>query len=53
MAGVFEIFNNVIAALLENAQRRFVMVEMSFLWRWWNRLDANYKNIIRKLIEDG
>ncbi len=53
MPSVLAIFNNVIAALLENAQRRFVMVEMSFIWRWWKRLDEDYKNIIRKLINDG
>ncbi|CAF3622916.1 unnamed protein product, partial [Rotaria sp. Silwood2] len=39
MASVLTIFNNVVSALLENAQRRFVMVEMSFIWRWWKRLD--------------
>jgi len=33
MPSVLTIFNNVIGALLENAQRRFVMVEMSFIWR--------------------
>jgi hypothetical protein len=40
-------------ALLENSQRRFVMVEMSFIWRWWKRLDEDYKKIIRKLMNDG
>jgi lysosomal alpha-mannosidase len=53
MPSVLTIFNNVIGALLENAQRRFVMVEMSFIWRWWKRLDEDYKQIIRKLINDG
>jgi hypothetical protein len=53
MPSVLTIFNNVIGALLENAQRRFVMVEMSFIWRWWKRLDEDYKTIIRKLMNDG
>lgn len=53
MPSVLTIFNNVIAALLENSQRRFVMVEMSFIWRWWKRLDEDYKQIIRKLMKDG
>jgi hypothetical protein len=53
MPSVLTIFNNVMGALLENAQRRFVMVEMSFLWRWWKRLDEDYKKIIRKLMNEG
>ena len=53
MPSVLTIFNNVVAALLENSQRRFVMVEMAFIWRWWKRLDEEYKQIIRKLIKDG
>ncbi|CAF1239524.1 unnamed protein product [Rotaria sordida] len=53
MPSVLTIFNNVVSALLENAQRRFVMVEMSFIWRWWKRLDEDYKKIIRKLFNDG
>ncbi|CAF4928111.1 unnamed protein product [Rotaria sp. Silwood1] len=53
MPSVLTIFNNVVSALLENAQRRFVMVEMSFIWRWWKRLDEDYKKIIRKLLKDG
>ena len=40
-------------ALLENSQRKFVMVEMSFIWRWWKRLDEDYKKIIRKLMNEG
>jgi lysosomal alpha-mannosidase len=53
MPSVLTIFNNVMAALLENSQRRFVMVEMSFIWRWWKRLDEDYKKIIRKLMQQG
>lgn len=53
MPSVLTIFNNVVAALLENSKRRFVMVEMSFIWRWWKRLDEDYKQIIRKLMKDG
>jgi TRAP-type C4-dicarboxylate transport system substrate-binding protein len=53
MPSVLTIFNNVMAALLENSQRRFVMVEMSFIWRWWKRLDEDYKKIIRKLMNEG
>lgn len=53
MPSVLTIFNNVMAALLENSQRRFVMVEMSFIWRWWKRLDEDYKKIVRKLMEQG
>ncbi|UJR27289.1 hypothetical protein I4U23_008584 [Adineta vaga] len=53
MPSVLTIFNNVMGALLENADRRFVMVEMSFIWRWWKRLDEDYKKIIRKLMQEG
>jgi hypothetical protein len=53
MPSVLTIFNNVMGALLENAQRKFVMVEMSFIWRWWKRLDEDYKKIIRKLMNEG
>jgi lysosomal alpha-mannosidase len=53
MPSVLTIFNNVIGALLENSKRRFVMVEMSFIWRWWKRLDDDYKQIIRKLMNEG
>ncbi|CAF0757101.1 unnamed protein product [Adineta ricciae] len=53
MPSVLTIFNNVMGALLENADRRFVMVEMSFIWRWWKRLDEDYKRIIRKLMDEG
>jgi lysosomal alpha-mannosidase len=53
MPSVLSIFNNVIGALLENSQRRFVMVEMSFIWRWWKRLGDDYKQIIRKLMNEG
>lgn len=53
MPSVLTIFNNVMGALLENAQRRFVLVEMSFIWRWWKRLDKGYKDIIRQLLNEG
>ncbi|CAF3419069.1 unnamed protein product [Rotaria socialis] len=53
MPSVLSIFNNVMSALLENSKRRFVFAEMSFIWRWWKRLDEDFKKIIRKLLNDG
>ncbi|CAF1567664.1 unnamed protein product [Rotaria magnacalcarata] len=53
MPSVLTIFNNVMGALLENSKRRFVFAEMSFIWRWWKRLDEDFKTIVRKLLNDG
>lgn len=53
MPSVLTIFNNVMGALLENSERRFIFSEMSFIWRWWKRLDQDYKEIIRKLLRQG
>jgi lysosomal alpha-mannosidase len=52
-AGVQYILDSVIHALDENADRRFIYVEIAFFWRWWNEQNDAMRNKVRGFVNDG
>ncbi|CAF2976334.1 unnamed protein product [Rotaria socialis] len=52
-AGVQYILDSVIRALDENADRRFIYVEIAFFWRWWNEQTDAMRNKVREFVNDG
>ncbi|CAF4844960.1 unnamed protein product [Rotaria sp. Silwood1] len=52
-AGVQYILDSVICALDENADRRFIYVEIAFFWRWWNEQTDAMRNKVRGFVNDG
>jgi lysosomal alpha-mannosidase len=52
-AGVQYIIDEVIQALQENPDRRFIYVEIAFFSRWWNEQNEYKKNIVRDLVSSG
>ncbi|CAF2951488.1 unnamed protein product [Rotaria sp. Silwood2] len=52
-AAVQYILDSVIQALLENADRRFIYVEIAFFWRWWRQQTEDMQNTVRKLVNEG
>ena len=53
LAGVQYILDSVVQALLANPERRFIYVESSFLWKWWQRQSDRVKEDVRGLIDQG
>ncbi|XP_075234905.1 lysosomal alpha-mannosidase-like [Lycorma delicatula] len=51
--GVQYILDSVISELLKKNDRRFVYVESSFLWRWWQEQDEEIKKKVRELVIEG
>ncbi|CAF1191139.1 unnamed protein product [Rotaria sordida] len=51
--GVQYILDSVVAALMENPDRRFIYVEMAFFWRWWNQQSDEMRNIVKQLVNEG
>ena len=45
-AGVQYILDSVIESLLENADRRFIYVEIAFFWRWWRQQTEQMQNTV-------
>ena len=52
-AGVQYIIDSVVAALLEDEERRFIYVESAFFWRWWNEQTDTKKEIVKNLVNEG
>jgi lysosomal alpha-mannosidase len=52
-AAVQYILDTVIDELNKDPNRRFVYVEMAYLWRWWNEQDHSMKQIVRSLVNEG
>ncbi|CAF1383060.1 unnamed protein product [Adineta steineri] len=51
--GVQYILDSVIAALVDNPDRRFIYVEMAFFWRWWNQQTEDMHNTVKQLVNEG
>ncbi|XP_057335979.1 lysosomal alpha-mannosidase-like [Microplitis mediator] len=52
-AGVQYIIDDVIQALKRDPTRRFVYVESSFFWKWWQRQNDKTKEEVRSLVNEG
>ena len=52
-AGVQYIIDSVLSEVARQPDRRFVIVEMAFLWRWWRRQNDKSRNLFRRLLERG
>ena len=52
-AGVQYILDTVIPRLVEDPTRRFVYVEMAYLWRWWIHQSDEMKNTVRTLVNQS
>jgi len=53
LASVQYILDSSIAALQENPKRRFVYVEMAYLYRWWKQQTEEMKSTVRNLVRRG
>jgi hypothetical protein len=51
--GTQYILDSVIAALLDNPDRRFIYVEMAFFWRWWNEQSDEMHTSVKQLVNEG
>ena len=51
--GAQYILDSIIPALQLNKNRKFIYVEMAFLYRWWNQQDDEMKNDVKELIASG
>ena len=52
-AGVRYIIDGVVRALDGNPDRKYVQVEMAYLWRWWKEQNDMMKDKFRKLLKAG
>eukprot|EP01129_Flabellula_baltica_P000848 TRINITY_DN1078_c0_g1_i1.p1 TRINITY_DN1078_c0_g1~~TRINITY_DN1078_c0_g1_i1.p1 ORF type:complete len:965 (+),score=111.58 TRINITY_DN1078_c0_g1_i1:28-2895(+) len=52
-AGVQYILDNVMYALNQNPDRKFIYVETAFFYRWWNQQDNDMKNLVKKFVANG
>ncbi|GAB6018760.1 hypothetical protein CHUAL_000429 [Chamberlinius hualienensis] len=52
-AGVQYILDTVLTELEANPERRFIFVEMSFFWRWWNSRDESVHQRVINLVNSG
>uniref|UniRef100_A0A8C9VFU6 mannosyl-oligosaccharide 1,3-1,6-alpha-mannosidase n=1 Tax=Scleropages formosus TaxID=113540 RepID=A0A8C9VFU6_SCLFO len=47
------IFNNMLVKLAEDPRRKFIWSEISFLAKWWDSVDTQKQETMRKLILSG
>ncbi|KAJ8982146.1 hypothetical protein NQ317_011292 [Molorchus minor] len=47
------ILSSVVAALLENPDRRFIQVETAYFYTWWNQQTDLIKSEVRQLVNEG
>ena len=52
-AGVQYIIESVVNALAQNAERKFVFVEMAFFFKWWKVQNNSTKELVKKFVENG
>lgn len=50
---VQNILDSVVAALDQNADRRFMYVETAFFWYWWTHRGESVHETVRKLVNEG
>ena len=51
--GVQNIYDSVLTSLLENADRRFVAIEMAFFSRWYYQQSFVTRNQVKTLVQQG
>lgn len=47
------ILNNMVTKLREDSRRRFIWAEVSFFALWWESIDNNAKQLVKRYISDG
>lgn len=52
-AGVQYVIDSVVTELSLNPSYKFSIVEMAFLYRWWNNANSTQKALIQKHIDNG
>ena len=52
-AGIQYILDSMVIALDENADRRFIYVEIAFFWRWWNQQADDIRNKVKQFVNEG
>uniref|UniRef100_A0A8D8LJC1 Alpha-mannosidase n=2 Tax=Cacopsylla melanoneura TaxID=428564 RepID=A0A8D8LJC1_9HEMI len=51
--GVQYILDSVTSELAKNKDRRFVYVETSFFWRWWEEQNEHVRVSVKELVDQG
>ena len=52
-AGVQYILDTVVTELLADDRRRFIYVEVAFLYRWWREQDEDRQDKVKQLVNEG
>ncbi|OXB55161.1 hypothetical protein ASZ78_003557 [Callipepla squamata] len=47
------ILNNMVIKLQEDNQRKFIWSEISYFSKWWDGIDSQRRDAVKRLIEDG
>ncbi|XP_060617870.2 alpha-mannosidase 2 [Anolis sagrei] len=47
------ILNNMVIKLQEDKRRKFMWSEISYFSKWWDGIDSQKKDAVKRLIEDG
>ncbi|XP_062924709.1 alpha-mannosidase 2 [Mobula hypostoma] len=47
------ILNNMVIKLQEDARRKFIWSEISYFSKWWNNIDGQKKDAVKRLCEQG
>uniref|UniRef100_A0A8D0H1C9 Alpha-mannosidase n=1 Tax=Sphenodon punctatus TaxID=8508 RepID=A0A8D0H1C9_SPHPU len=47
------ILNNMVVKLQEDKRRKFMWSEISYFSKWWDAIDSQKKDAVKRLIEDG
>lgn len=53
MVGVRHILNSVVPQLVMDPKKRFIYVEMSFFYKWWEEQEEPMRDIVRRLVNEG
>jgi len=53
LAGVQYTIDTVVDELSKNQDYKFSIVEVAFLYRWWNQATENQKAQMKKLVQNG
>lgn len=53
IAGVAPILDSVVAALADDATRRFAYGEVAFFARWWDDASEDTRAVVRQLVREG
>ena len=51
--GVVYILDSVVEELVQDPNKKFTYVEISYFWRWWEEQSDDMKETVRKLVQNG